>query len=91
MIPIVHNPFTAAHCDVLDTPRTLDTYGCLLPDVQTSSAGQAMILFFSGFATGTLLTICLFLGADRSQRLAPKDSVAENADRWKYQRPLPPH
>jgi hypothetical protein len=52
--------------------------------------GQAMLLFFTGFATGTLLTVYLFLGADRWDRLTPKDAVAEQADRWKDQRPLPP-
>jgi hypothetical protein len=49
-----------------------------------------MILFFTGFATGTLLTIYVFLGADRAQRQNFSDAACEHADQWKFQRPLPP-
>jgi hypothetical protein len=49
-----------------------------------------MILFLSGFVTGALLTVYVFLGADRWQRPSPKNAAAEHADRWKFQRPLPP-
>ncbi|HZZ29780.1 MAG TPA: hypothetical protein VFE46_17425 [Pirellulales bacterium] len=49
-----------------------------------------MLLFITGYLTGTLFTAYLFLGADRSRRSDPTDHAQAHAQRWKYQRPLPP-
>ena len=49
-----------------------------------------MLLFIAGFATGTLMTIYMFLGTSRWQGLNARDAVWEQAEKWKHQRPLPP-
>jgi hypothetical protein len=51
--------------------------------------GVAMVLFFIGFAAGIALTVYLFLGADRAQRLGPNDTSIDQADKWKNQFPRP--
>jgi hypothetical protein len=51
--------------------------------------GRPMILFLSGFAAGVLL-MAYMLRRPRWPLPDEKDSVAIQAERWKYQRPLPP-
>jgi hypothetical protein len=50
-----------------------------------------MSLFFSGLATGALLTIYIFLRAYRTQRTDENDCVAKHADRWNNQHPWRPY
>ena len=89
-ILIVHGRLSAAHLWVAFVLRTWRACPLSWLPKGFYRRSQAMMLFFSGFLTGTLLTVYLFLGAHRSQCCDPKDAAAEQADRWKFQRPLPP-